>query len=257
MKRIVDLNEQDIKRIVLRVIEENQFADALKQVGDMAKTSFSKLLDDLKGYAQGEKPSSETEKPSSETPSGETPKSDEESKSNTSIGKVSAKGQKLLNDPIFKNKLKEISNAIKIDENSIIKLMKHESGLDPSIKNSIGCVGLIQFCPSGGRTKTVNGKTYTIEELGGNLEAQMDAIKDFWLSGYQRGKIKNAADLYLYNFFPVAAGKPDDFVLQAKGLSAEKVAKANPGFNRKLGKPVSSPLTVGDMKKYYRLTGMV
>jgi len=252
MKRIVDLNEQDIKRIVLRVIEENQFADALKQVGDLAKTSFSKLLDDLKGYAQGETP---TEKPNQET-STEKP-NDEESKSNTSIGKVSAKGQKLLNDPIFKKKLKEISNAIKIDENSIIKLMKHESGLDPSIKNSIGCVGLIQFCPGGGRTKTVNGKTYTIEELGGNLEAQMDAIKDFWLSGYQRGKIKNAADLYLYNFFPVAAGKPDDFVLQAKGLSAEKVARANPGFNRKLGKPVSSPLTVGDMKKYYRLTGMV
>ena len=252
MKRIVDLNEQDIKRIVLRVIEENQFADALKQVGDLAKTSFSKLLDDLKGYAQGETP---TEKPNQET-STEKP-NDEESKSSSSIGKVSAKGQKLLNDPIFKKKLKEISNAIKIDENSIIKLMKHESGLNPSIKNSIGCVGLIQFCPGGGRTKTVNGKTYTIEELGGNLEAQMDAIKDFWLSGYQRGKIKNAADLYLYNFFPVAEGKPDDFILQAKGLSAEKVAKANPGFNRKLGKPVSSPLTVGDMKKYYRLTGMV
>ena len=68
--------------------------------------------------------------------------------------------------------------------------MKHESGLDPSIKNSIGCVGLIQFCPGGGRTKTVNGKTYTLDELGKNLEAQMDAIKDFWVSGYQKGKIK-------------------------------------------------------------------
>ena len=45
--------------------------------------------------------------------------------------------------------------------------MKHESGLDPSIKNSIGCVGLIQFCPdsSGGSTKTINGKTYNLGEL--------------------------------------------------------------------------------------------
>jgi hypothetical protein len=135
--------------------------------------------------------------------------------------------------------------------------MKHESGLDPSIKNSIGCVGLIQFCPGGGRTKTVNGKTYTLDELGKNLEAQMDAIKDFWVSGYQRGKIKRPEDLYIYNFFPVAAGKPDDFVLQAKGLSATTVAKANPGFNKKLGKPISSPLTVGDLKQYYRQTGMV
>jgi hypothetical protein len=162
---------------------------------------------------------------------------------NTSIGKVSAKGQALLDNPTFKTKLKEISQAINIPESSIIKLMKHESGLDPSIKNSIGCVGLIQFCPGGGSTKTVNGKTYTLDELGKNLEAQMDAIKDFWVSGYQRGKIKRPEDLYIYNFFPVAAGKPDDFVLQAKGLSATTVAKANPVFNKKLGKPISSPLT--------------
>jgi hypothetical protein len=176
---------------------------------------------------------------------------------NTSIGKVSAKGQALLDNPTFKTKLKEISQAINIPESSIIKLMKHESGLDPSIKNSIGCVGLIQFCPGGGSTKTVNGKTYTLDELGKNLEAQMDAIKDFWVSGYQRGKIKRPEDLYIYNFFPVAAGKPDDFVLQAKGLSATTVAKANPVFNKKLGKPISSPLTVGDLKQYYRQTGMV
>jgi hypothetical protein len=85
----------------------------------------------------------------------------------------------------------------------------------------------------------------------------MDAIKDFWVSGYKRGKIKNPADLYIYNFFPVAAGKDDNFILQAKGLSAKTVAKANPGFNRKLGKPVDSPLTVGDLKQYYKQTGMV
>ena len=175
----------------------------------------------------------------------------------SSIGKVSAKGQELLDNPIFKEKLKEISSAINIDEKSIIKLMKHESGLDPTIKNSIGCVGLIQFCPGGGAPKTINGKSYSLEQLRYDLEAQMDAIKDFWVSGYQRGKIKRPEDLYIYNFFPVAAGKPDDFVLQAKGLSATTVAKANPVFNKKLGKPISSPLTVGDLKQYYRQTGMV
>jgi hypothetical protein len=180
----------------------------------------------------------------------------EKSTTNSSIGNVSVKGQELLNNPIFKEKLKEISNAIHIDEDSIIKLMKHESGLNPEIKNSIGCVGLIQFCPGGGMPKTINGKSYTLEELRYDLEAQMDAIKEFWTKGYNNGKIKQPADLYLYNFFPVAAGKPDDFVLQAKGLSATTVAKANPGFNKKLGKPSLSPLTVGDMKQYYRQTGM-
>ena len=79
------------------------------------------------------------------------------SSSNLDLSKISDTGKQLLENPIFKEKLKEISDSIHIDENSIIKLMKHESGLNPSIKNSIGCVGLIQFCPDsgGGATKTV------------------------------------------------------------------------------------------------------
>jgi len=173
--------------------------------------------------------------------------------------KISAKGQELLNNPTFKDKLKEISSEIGISEDSIIKLMKHESGLDPSIKNSIGCVGLIQFCPdsSGGSTKTINGKTYNLGELANDLDLQMDAIKNFWSKGKSSGKIKNAKDLYVYNFFPIAAGKSDDFVLQTKGLSAEKVATSNPIFNKTLGRPVNTPLTVGDLGDYYEKTGMV
>lgn len=135
--------------------------------------------------------------------------------------------------------------------------MKHESGLDPTIKNSIGCVGLIQFCPDGGSTKRIAGKTYSMDELRYNLDTQMEAIKQFWLSGYNSGKIKEPADLYIYNFFPVAAGKPDDFVLKTKGLSARKIARSNPVFNRVLGRPKGHPLTVGDLKRYYKMTGMV
>lgn len=175
----------------------------------------------------------------------------------TSLGKISEKGKQLLENPIFKQKLKEISQAINIDENSIIKLMKHESGLDPTIKNSIGCVGLIQFCPSSGAVKTINGKQYTLEDLRNNLEIQMEAIKQFWLSGYKRGKIKKPADLYIYNFFPVAAGKSDDFVLQTNNLSAQTIAKSNPIFNRVLGRERSTPLTVGDLNQYYQKSGMV
>lgn len=186
--------------------------------------------------------------------------SDEKTDSSSSdLGKISAKGQELLNNPTFKEKLKEISKSINIDENSIIKLMKHESGLDPKVKNSIGCVGLIQFCPDTkrGSTKTINGKSYSLEEMRNNLDLQMEAIKEFWTSGYNSGKIKSAEDLYIYNFFPIAAGKSNDFVLQAKGLSANKVARANPIFNTKLGKSPDTPLTVGGLKDYYRKTGMV
>lgn len=182
-----------------------------------------------------------------------------DSDSKESLGKVSAKGQELLNDPIFKEKLKEISSEIGVSEDSIIKLMKHESGLDSSVKNSIGCVGLIQFCPDGkgGSSKTINGKSYNLNELQGDLELQLNAIKEFWSKGKRDGKIKNAKDLYVYNFFPVAAGKSDDYVLQTKGLSAQTIAKVNPVFNKRLGRPINTPLTVGDLGDYYEMTGMV
>jgi hypothetical protein len=137
--------------------------------------------------------------------------------------------------------------------------MKHESGLDSSVKNSIGCVGLIQFCPdnSGGNTKTINGKVYNLEDLRSDLELQLDAIKEFWSKGKRNGKIKDTKDLYIYNFFPVAAGKSDNYVLQTKGLSAEKIAKSNPIFNRTLGRPLDTPLTVGDLNDFYEKKGMV
>jgi hypothetical protein len=172
---------------------------------------------------------------------------------------ISSKGQELLNNPTFKTKLKEISDAIHIDENSIIKIMKHESSLNPSVKNNIGCVGLIQFCPDkpNGTTKTINGKKYSLEDIRTNLETQMNVIKEFWLSGYNSGKIKKPTDLYIFNFFPVAAGKSDNYVLQTNSTSAETIAKSNPIFNKTLGKPISTPLTVGDLNQYYQQTGMV
>ena len=179
------------------------------------------------------------------------------SPSSTSDKPISEKGQELLNNPVFKEKLKEISQAINIDEKYIIKLMNHESGLNPTITNSIGCTGLIQFCPDSGNSKTISGVKYDLNQLKNDLSLQMDAIKEFWLSGYKSGKIKNPEDLYTFNLFPVAAGKPDDFVLQTNSTSAQTIAKSNPIFNKKLGRPTDTPLTVGDLNRYYKQEGMV
>lgn len=189
-----------------------------------------------------------------------TPTNDEEKgTSNIDLTSVSEKGQELLGNQLFKDRLSEISGKIGIDEDSIIKLMKHESKLDPSAKNSIGCVGLIQFCPDsrGGSYKTISGKRYDLEELRTNLDLQMDAIESFWVEGKNRGKIKSSKDLYIYNFFPIAAGKSDNFVLQTDKISAEKIANKNPIFNRTLGRARNTPLTVGDLEDFYRKTGMV
>lgn len=223
-KKVIRLTEQELSKILGDILNMTGIfgKDKIKSSGDKTTTSSS-------------------------------------SDSDVSDIKVSAKGQELLNNPIFKEKLKEISSEIGISESSIIKLMKHESGLDSSVKNSIGCVGLIQFCPDGkgGSSKTINGKSYNLSELQGDLELQLNAIKEFWSKGKRDGKIKNAKDLYVYNFFPVAAGKSDDYVLQTKGLSAQTIAKANPVFNKRLGRPVNTPLTVGDLGDYYEMTGMV
>ena len=239
-KKVIRLTEQDLVSILKNILSGKSLN--LKD-GNMFSNLFSGLKDEniVSNLLSGLKDMDPSDKDSD------------------SIKNISLKGQQLLNNPIFKEKLKEISNEIGISENSILKLMKHESGLDSSVKNSIGCVGLIQFCPDrrGGSSKTINGKTYSLNELQNNLELQLEAIKEFWSKGKRDGKIKNAKDLYVYNFFPVAAGKSDDYVLQAKGLSAQKVARANPVFNRTLGRPVNTPLTVGDLTDYYQKTGMV
>lgn len=183
----------------------------------------------------------------------------EKSSSNIDLTGVTEKGQELLNNQSFKDRLSEISNKIGVDEESIIKLMNLESKLDPSVKNSIGCVGLIQFCPDthDGSYKTIAGKRYNLEELRNNLDLQMEAIESFWVEGKNRGKINSAKDLYIYNFFPVAAGKPDDFVLQTNDIPAQQVANKNPIFNRTLGRQRNTPLTVGDLEDYYKKTGMI
>jgi hypothetical protein len=259
MKKLPIITEEEKKRILslhTEVLNEdfdflNKLKDAFTKLVSGGKEIGKNIVDKLSDVL-------DTDKKSIKDIIDKTPELKSKiSIDKSSIGKVSEKGQKLLDNPIFKEKLKEISDAIDIDEKSIIKLMKHESGLDPKIKNSIGCVGLIQFCPGGGSTKTINGKSYTLEELRYDLEAQMDAIKDFWVRGYKSGKIKEPADLYIYNFFPVAAGKSDNFVLKAKGLSAKTVAHANPVFNRVLGRDRDTALTVGNLKDYYEKTGMV
>jgi hypothetical protein len=231
-KKVIRLTEQDLVGILKNIL--NGKVPNLKD-----KNFFANLmpnLDDLSSLVDGG--------------------SDEDS---DSIKNISLKGQQLLNNPIFKQKLKEISSEIGIDESSILKLMKHESGLDSSIVNSGGCVGLIQFCPDikGGSTKTIDGKTYYLNELQKDLELQLNAIKEFWSKGNRDGKIKTAKDLYIYNFLPIAAGKPDNFVLQSKDKSAQLIARKNPIFNRTLGRPINTPLTVGDLNDYYKMTGMV
>ena len=110
----------------------------------------------------------------------------------------------------------------------------------PSIQNKYsGATGLIQFMPS------------TAKSLGTSVEAlkymdfltQLNYVEKYYRP--YRGKIKSFVDLYLATFFPVAMGKPDNFVIQTSKISPEVIAKQNPVFD--LDK--NNSVTVGEIKK--------
>lgn len=243
---ITEDEKNNIKKLY-NINEQGAFDVALKAANDYVQKQLSKP-----GGPTFDNPST------SNTSGTNTQSSSSSSTSSSSLSKITAKGNTLLSNPTFKTKLTEISKKIGISEDCMIKVMNHESRLDPSVKNSIGCVGLVQFCPDskGGNTKTINGKQYDLSQLRNDLGLQMEAIENFWVGGKNQGKIKECGDLQIYNFFPVAAGKSDDYVLQTKGISAEKIASQNPIFNRTLGRDRNTPLTVGDIKQYQQKTGI-
>ena len=60
------------------------------------------------------------------------------------------------------------------------------------------------------------------------------------------GEIKSGHDLYLINFFPVAFGKPDNWILKSKTMTPADVARANSGIDlNKDGK-----ITVKEFKRF-------
>jgi hypothetical protein len=164
--------------------------------------------------------------------------------------KISKVGQELLNNEEFKNKLNDVCSFLGIKPEWLIKIMKKESGINPSSINSIGCGGLVGFCPDSprGDTKTLNKRQYSISELRNSPLLQLDAIKDMLIT--YRGKIHSYEDLYLVNFWPAAVGKSDDTIIGNNQLSPELISKQNAGIAIKAGKQPGEPLTVADFKTY-------
>jgi hypothetical protein len=135
----------------------------------------------------------------------------------------------------FVAKVREISDKLKIDPNWLMAIMYFESArsFSPSEKNQIGCVGLIQFCPDakGLKYKTIGGKRYTLDQIiKMTAVEQLDLVYEY-LKQYT-GKINSYIDTYFAIFFPLAIGKPDDWVIQGGGLTAQKIYDQNPAFRK-------------------------
>jgi hypothetical protein len=134
----------------------------------------------------------------------------------------------------FVKKVSEISDKIGIDPNWLMAIMYFESArtFSPSKGNNIGCYGLIQFCPDRGKNyKTVNGKRYFMSDIAKmDYSEQLDLVYEYYKP--YTGKLKSYTDTYFVTFFPLAIGKPDDWIIQGGGFTARQIYNSNPAFHQ-------------------------
>ena len=146
----------------------------------------------------------------------------------------------------FIKKVNDISQFIGIRPEWLMFCMWFESRLNHKSQNKAsGATGLIQFMPATARQL---GTTTDKLLLMSNVQ-QLEYVKKYF-SPYVN-KLRSFVDVYLTIFFPLAVGKPDDFIIQTKQLSSALIAKQNPIFD--LNK--DGELTKAEIKK--RLLGMV
>lgn len=151
---------------------------------------------------------------------------------------------------LFSNRIsKELSDRViersaqmGIEPSWFMFLSDFESGLDPYRENSFGCFSWIQFCPdfSGGDYKTIKGKRYYFSDLKNYTPLQLLDLSFEYLEEQQsiHGKFAAYQDLYLAILWPVAIGKPDDYVLKTS---------SNPIFDIN---PKDGTITKGEVNQY-------
>lgn len=159
------------------------------------------------------------------------------------------KGEKL---PDVERRIQQVCTLLEINPAWLMMVMWSESRLNaqsvnkqpgdnanPQIRAANRATGLIQFMPA----TAMNLGTSTKALYAMNVIDQLGYVYKYFKPW--TGKIKSYFDLYLITFFPDAIGKPDDYILQTKKLTASTIAKQNPFFDvNKDGK-----LTVGEIKR--------
>jgi hypothetical protein len=159
------------------------------------------------------------------------------------------KGEKL---PDVERRIQQVCTLLGINPAWLMMVMWSESRLNaqsvnkqpgdsdnPQIRAAKRATGLIQIMPDTAlNLGTTNQALYAMNAID-----QLGYVYKYFKPW--TGKIKSYFDLYLVTFFPDAIGKPDNYILQTKKLSASTIAKQNPFFDvNKDGK-----LTVGEIKR--------
>ena len=109
--------------------------------------------------------------------------------------------------PEFATKVIELSDRLGIDPNWLMACMKFESDLRATTVNKTsGATGLIQFMPD-----TARSLGTSVEELRGLFDTEQLVYVEAYLQN--RGKLTSLEDVYMAILWPVAIGKPNDYVL--------------------------------------------
>ena len=144
----------------------------------------------------------------------------------------------------FVAKVLEIANRLGINPNWLMIVFFIETDasrrkvIDHRIVNSIGATGLLQFMNT---TMRMMGVTSIMLRSMTNVQ-QLDYVFRYFQPYV--GRMKSLTDVYLAVLFPIAIGKPDYWVLQAGGITAVKMACANPLYDLNRDKII----TVGEVK---------
>lgn len=147
----------------------------------------------------------------------------------------------------FIEKVKSISKDLGYDPNWLMLIMNSETGgsFSASVRNPKGgAIGLIQFMPA--TAKWLGTSSATLAMM--TRVAQLDYVKKYFQIWKKLGIVaKSYTDMYLITFYPVAVGKPDDYVIGSeKGMDyAKEVARVNPFDTNKNG-----VLTIKEFKQF-------
>lgn len=166
----------------------------------------------------------------------------------------------------FINKVIQVSKNLDIDPLWLLAVMDSESHLDSTIQNTAHPVeggyatGLIQFIPTSAgmvyygasyspkkdsQNNFIQGKAATEKLKKMSSVEQLDYVEKYFK--YYIKSLNSYVDLYMVTFFPVAVGKPDNFVLEAKYIPRAKIATSNPIFDLNKDKMI----TVGEVKEAF------
>lgn len=128
--------------------------------------------------------------------------------------------------------VKDVAQKSNVQPDWLMALMYHESNFNPTVKNSIGCVGLFQFHPAYHNTADILMMTPAQQVY-------------YWLTKYgapYKYKFKSFYDVCCANFYPAAMGKPDDYVFPDEVYQSNKLFDTN----------LDGQITMGEYKAYLR-----